>query len=122
MLYSEGDAINDIFILEKGLAGYYLTRYRSFFAAVEPGDVYGHIDFRMALKRKNDDEVTQNSEDDDETQSTERFAHESTSDEDMNNRKPKRMRTKIGGIKLRNPKWCRMFTLRTVHACELVTL
>ena len=33
--------------MEKGLAGYYLPRFRSFFAMVEPGDMFGHVDFRQ---------------------------------------------------------------------------
>ena len=51
-IYREGDAIHEIFILQKGLAGYFLVKYNSYFAMVEPGDMFGHIDYKQAKKNQ----------------------------------------------------------------------
>ena len=75
------------------------------------------------MKSKKMDGLQEDDEDDDEeeTQSTDRFAHESTSDEDHPMESKIQTRAKYG-VKMRNPKWSRMFTLRTVDPCEIVTL
>ena len=51
-VYQEGDVIQQIFILHKGLVGYFLERYQSYFAIVEYGNMFGHIDFSHSCKKK----------------------------------------------------------------------
>lgn len=56
VIYREGDAIHEIFIVHKGLVGYYLQRYRSFYTVVEPGCIFGHLDYRRHDHKENSDE------------------------------------------------------------------
>ena len=43
-IYQEGDQINHIYFMHKGLAGYALPRYNSIYMTVEPGDIFGVVD------------------------------------------------------------------------------
>lgn len=65
VIYREGDQPHEIFFVQKGLVGYFLPRYRSYFAVVEPGDRFGHLDFRLA-----EDDAQTSSDNEDEDMST----------------------------------------------------
>ena len=122
LIYSEFDAIHEIFILQKGLAGYFLPKYRSFFAVVEPGDIFGNIDYRMAKKKNH---IEEEEEDSSSSESSDNKMFNDSFDEENDgpkHRGKQRRRNSKSQKKLSNPKWCRMFTMRTIKNCELVTL
>ena len=73
---------------------------------MEPGDTFGHIDFRMAMSKKSMVE-------DDESSSNDSEGKKNDSDSPLLRDKKGRRGSKNQN-KLRNPKWCRMFTMRTI--------
>jgi len=53
----------EVFILQRGLAGYYLPRFRSFFAMIEPGDMFGHLEFKQSSAESGYDSESDDSDD-----------------------------------------------------------
>ena len=43
-IYREGDAINNIYFLYKGLAGFALPRHKSYYIIIEEGETFGVVD------------------------------------------------------------------------------
>ena len=43
-IYQEGDLINNIYFLYKGLVGFALPRQKSFYLIIEEGDTFGVVD------------------------------------------------------------------------------
>ena len=43
-IYREGDTINNIYFLYKGLAGFVLPRHKSYYIIIEEGDTFGVVD------------------------------------------------------------------------------
>lgn len=113
VIYREGEAIHEIFLVHKGLVGYYLPRYRSYYTVVEPGCCFGHLDYRRPDHKDDsdyDDELDNSTEVDVSTDSADNHLHKSG----RQKRQDKHGRT--------NPRNCRMFTSRAIEQSELVTL